>query len=99
MTLERCRPGRPFALKNPAGIDTSLPPTIMLVQSIAHETTSLHSLPHDIHGRNCVLRRQRDDLILERKIKQAVTAQQESARLLLNKIRKGCLDLIRITRI
>jgi hypothetical protein len=43
-----------------------------------------------------VPRRQRDDLILERKIKQAVTAQQESARLLLNKIRKGRLDLIRV---
>jgi len=57
----------------------------MLVQSIAHETASLDSFQHGIHGRNCVPRRQRDDLILERKIKQAVTAQQESARLLLNK--------------
>jgi len=102
--LNFCHPlhrqvGRPFALKNPAGIDTGLPPTIILVQSIAHETTSLDSLPHDIHRRNCVPRRQRDDLILERKVKQAVTAQQESARLLLNKIRKGRLDLIRVTRI
>jgi hypothetical protein len=59
-----------------------LPPTIMLVQSIAHETTSLDSLQHGIHDRDCVPRRQRDDLILERKIKFAVTAQQESARLL-----------------
>src|SRR5262245_60839972 len=28
--------GRPFALENPAGIDTGLPPSIKIVRSVAH---------------------------------------------------------------
>jgi hypothetical protein len=37
---------RPFALENPAGVDTSLPPSTKIVRSVAHKTASRGVLAH-----------------------------------------------------
>src|SRR5215831_73813 len=38
--------GRPFALENPAGIDTGLPPSIKIVRSVAHKPASRDVFAH-----------------------------------------------------
>src|SRR4029450_7491919 len=45
---------RPFALENPASVDTGLPPSIKIVRSIANKTADSHGLEQGVnrwHGR------------------------------------------------
>ena len=84
--------GRPFTLENATGIDTGLPPSIKNVRSIAHKTADRHELAPGVNRWYGMAGRQRDDLIGMGK-KKTVAAHLERVSSLLNKVRKGRLDL------
>src|SRR5262249_47208713 len=84
--------GRLFALETPAGVGPGLPPSIKIVRSIAHKTSSRDVLAQWIDRGDRIARYQRDDLIAVG-MKKTVAAHQEGVSALLNKICKGRVDL------
>src|ERR1700730_3049700 len=84
--------GRPFTLENTASIDTGLSPSITNVRSIAHKTADRGELAPGVNRWYGMAGRQRDDLIGMGK-KKTVAAHLERVSSLLNKVRKGRLDL------
>src|SRR6516225_1621289 len=85
-----------FTIENATGIDTRLPPSVTNVRSIAHKTANCCVRGPGVHRWYGMAGRQRDDLIGMGK-KETIAAHLKRVRLLLNKVRKSCVDLARAT--
>src|SRR5262249_32327252 len=88
--------GRLFALENPAGVDTGLPPSIKIVRRIAYKTADCHGRAQGVNRWHGMAGRQRDDLRGIGK-KRNGAAHHERVSPLLNKLRKRRLELARAT--
>ena len=84
--------GRFFALENPAGIDTGLPPSMRKVRCVAHKTADCHGRAPGVNRWHGMSGRQRDDLIGIGK-KRNSAAYHERVSPLLNNVREGRLEL------
>ena len=80
-----------FALENPTGVDTGLPPSMRKARCIAHKTTDCHGRAPGVNRWHGMSGRQRDNFIGIGK-KRNSAAHHERVNPLLNNVREGPLD-------
>src|SRR4029077_10868607 len=81
-----------FALENPAGVGTGLPPTISKARCIAHKAADCPGPPPGVNPWHGLAGRQRDDLIGIGKKGNSATY-HKSVSPVVNKVREGRLEV------